>query len=145
MHHGLKDRSLQEVDRLVFVVFCKLVRFVFVVCWKLACVDFCYVLEACWVVVVLGVFWRSILGVLGACKAHFWGLGGFAWLLGVQETSKRPPWKHFGAFWFWEALGSHLGIVLVLCCNFLEIFLGCQIHLHLEGVSEAILGDFATS
>ena len=97
--------------------------------------------------VVLGACWDRFLNVLGACKAHFRGLGSFVWLLGVQDMSKGPPWKHFGMFWcsFGRHLGSHLGVVLVLCCNFLEIFLGSQIHSHSEGVSEAILSDLATS
>ena len=92
------------------------------------------------------VFWGLVgvnFHVLGACKVHFLGLRGFVCLLGAEDTFKRPTWEHFSAFWC--PFGRHLGAILVLCCNFLEIFLGCQIHPYLEGVSEAILGDLATS
>ena len=103
-----------------------LIASIFVMSWKLVGVGFC----------CFESFVGSTFGVLGACRAHFWGLGGFVWLLGVQDMSKGPPWKHFGMFWcpFGRHLGSHLGVVLVLCCNFLEIFLGRQIHSYLQGV-----------
>ena len=76
---------------------------------------------------------------------------------GTPEASKSGLWHQSGRRWSPEGdlevilapkmvhFGSHLGAMLVLCCNFLEIFLGCQIHPFLEGVSEAILGDLATS
>ena len=84
-------------------------------------------------------FWELVKLIFGAWEA-----------LPGCSGSRRRPRDHLGSILecfgaHWESLGSHLGVVLVLCCNFLEIFLGCQIHPYLEGVSEAILSDLATS
>ena len=96
------------------------------------------------------VFWELVgvnFSCFGSLEGSFLGLERLclpSWGPGhLQETN-------LGAFWnvlvpIWEAFGSHLGVMLVLCCNFLEIFFGCQIRSYLEGVSEAILGDLATS
>ena len=61
----------------------------------------------------VGSLLRSIFNVLGTCRAHLGGPGQF------QATN-------LGASW--EAFGSDLGVILVLCCKLLGTCLGCQIH-----------------
>ena len=84
-------------------------------------------------------FWELVELIFGAWEA----LSGFS-------GSRSRPRDHLGSILecfgahlggTWEPFGSSFGVMLQL----LEIFLGCQIHSHLEGVSEAILGDLTTS
>ena len=76
------------------------------------------------------------MGLGRLCLAS-WGPGH------LQETNLEAFWGVLVPIW--EACGSNLGVILVLCCKFVEIFLGCQIQLYLEDVSEVILVDFGTS
>ena len=122
-------------------------RFVLVACWKLDCVDFCYGLEACWgrFFVVLGVLWGRFLVFWELVELIF---GAWEALSGFSGSRTRPR-DHLGSIL--ECFGAHVGgtwevgVVLLLCCNFLEIFLVYQIHPYLQGVSEAILGDLTIS